>query len=68
MDTPQPSFPIAGMELRDYFAAVALPNYIARFRPKEAVQLAYELADEMLRARQNPPSDNVPKRLKDAQN
>jgi hypothetical protein len=47
-----------GMTLRDYFAAKALPRFIAHDRnrkavsdPEEAAQRAYEYADAMLRAR-----------------
>jgi len=55
-----PNFRSEGMELRDYFAAVALQGtlsnpYIADNSPMDRNQIstyAYELADAMLKARE----------------
>ncbi|EPV2526332.1 TPA: hypothetical protein ACOSBP_004780 [Enterobacter hormaechei] len=42
-----------GMTLRDYFAAKAMQAMIAAHEPQGAIPgLAYEMADEMLRARE----------------
>ncbi|MFK2876932.1 hypothetical protein [Rhodanobacter hydrolyticus] len=47
-----------GMTLRDYFAAQALPEVVRRYpistatTVDEAAELAYEMADAMLRARE----------------
>lgn len=40
-----------GMNLRDYFAAVALPYTLGRFRNDGATKEAYAIADEMMKAR-----------------
>lgn len=48
---------IAGMELRDYFAAKAMSGWLASFGPEDAVnvnhvaEFAYKVADAMLAAR-----------------
>ena len=46
-----------GMSLRDYFAAKALPEVYSRVTSggfERVAQLSYELADAMLKARQEP--------------
>ncbi|MFZ5214554.1 hypothetical protein [Enterobacter hormaechei] len=44
-----------GMTLRDYFAAKAMQAMIAAHEPQGAIPgWAYEMADEMLRAREAP--------------
>lgn len=66
MDTKNggPAFPalyqasVSGMTLRDYFAAKALPEVIRKYPISdtttipEAAQMAYELADAMIAARE----------------
>jgi hypothetical protein len=42
-----------GMELRDYFAAVALSVSCGCSNPKEAAKEAYEYADAMMEERKN---------------
>ena len=42
-----------GMDLRDYFAAVALPYTLGRFRNDGATKEAYAIADEMMKARKS---------------
>ncbi|MCL8097022.1 hypothetical protein P3S37_24685 [Enterobacter hormaechei] len=45
----------SGMTLRDYFAAKAMQAMIAAHEPQGAIPgWAYEMADEMLRAREAP--------------
>ncbi|EPM0022766.1 hypothetical protein PU088_001081 [Citrobacter farmeri] len=47
------NYPIEGMTLRDYFAAKAMQAMIAAHEPQGAIPgWAYEMADEMLRARE----------------
>ena len=54
--TGGPAFPwgagFAGMTLRDYFAAKALPECIGWGEPDEICAKAYEYADAMLKARE----------------
>ena len=53
----RPAFPSeisSGMTLRDYFAAKAMQSFLSGdydLYPHEAAQKAYELADAMLKAR-----------------
>lgn len=43
----------SGMTLRDYFAAKAMQSMIAAHEPQGAIpRWAYEMADEMLKARE----------------
>lgn len=48
---------IAGMELRDYFAAKAMSGFLASFGPEDALnvsdiaEFAYKVAGAMIRAR-----------------
>ena len=55
--TDTPAFPVAnerGMTLRDYFAAKAMQSFLTGdydLYPHEAAQKAYELAEAMLKAR-----------------
>ena len=42
-----------GMDLRDYFAAVALQTACKDYGPQEAAKLAYQFADAMLEARKS---------------
>lgn len=47
------NYPIEGMTLRDYFAAKAMQAMITAHEPQGAIPgWAYEMADEMLRARE----------------
>ncbi|MBF4179352.1 hypothetical protein [Lelliottia nimipressuralis] len=47
------NYPIEGMTLRDYFAAKAMQAMIAAHEAQGAIPgWAYEMADEMLRARE----------------
>ncbi|HIH6744535.1 TPA: hypothetical protein ACYRWO_000996 [Enterobacter hormaechei] len=47
------NYPIEGMTLRDYFAAKAMQAMITANEPQGAIPgWAYEMADEMLRARE----------------
>ncbi|EGT0641230.1 hypothetical protein JAF85_004808 [Citrobacter werkmanii] len=47
------NYPIEGMTLRDYFAAKAMQAMIAAHEQQGAIPgWAYEMADEMLRARE----------------
>lgn len=65
-ETGGPAFPLAdscceygntnrsdanGMNLRDYFAAKAMANLIAVHSGAKLAQRAYEIADDMLKAR-----------------
>lgn len=51
---PSVTFVSAGMELRDYFAAACLPAIYEHMTQitDRAADLAYEQADEMMRARE----------------
>ena len=55
--TGGPAFPVGnvnGMSLRDYFAAKAMQGFITGdydVYPHEVAQKAYQIADEMLEAR-----------------
>jgi hypothetical protein len=40
-----------GMTLRDYFAAKAMAVWVGNYDKETAAQWAYEMADEMIRAR-----------------
>lgn len=67
IDNSPPAFPCpaerhgdsAGLSLRDYFAAATLQGWIASYAgttqvpsAKQASELAYEIADAMLKARE----------------
>jgi hypothetical protein len=57
LNTGGPAFPVGnvnGMSLRDYFAAKAMQGFITGdydVYPHEVAQKAYQIADEMLEAR-----------------
>lgn len=40
-----------GMDLRDYFAAKAMQEWVGVFNPKDGAERAYEWADAMMEAR-----------------
>lgn len=41
-----------GMTLRDYFAARAMENLVAKYAPSDCARIAYKFADAMLKARE----------------
>ena len=43
---------LQGMDLRDWFAGIALPECIGWGEPKEVCARAYRYADEMMKARE----------------
>jgi hypothetical protein len=50
--------PNAGMDLRDYFAAKAIPSLVKTFEnyvttPDDVAKLAYQYADAMMKARES---------------
>ncbi|EOY8504142.1 hypothetical protein ACQFCN_001247 [Enterobacter cloacae] len=52
-DNYDSKYSVPGMTLRDYFAAKAMQAMIAAHEPQGAIPgWAYEMADEMLRARE----------------
>ena len=49
---------VGGMDLRDYFAAKAVPSLVKTFEnhittPDDVAKLAYKYADAMMKAREN---------------
>jgi len=49
---------IAGMDLRDWFAGIALPECIGWGEPEKVCARAYIYADAMMKARENKDETN----------